>query len=212
MKWAIVFLLLVPGVLACVVPRDGMRIAASVQLCTDVYYLEKGISIVGSDVKVDCNGAVLKSWNGGKGVSVEHVSNVTISKCRLVNYDIGLYVRNSSMVHLEDNHLVKNKIGTRFTVVRDSATFNHDVSLVSPFEVFESENNILSLTNKFVSGDFCSINFCNQGRNAISLFIRPKTTSREMQNWLIGQLTGRKSAQKLHEWVFGDFKKTKLFS
>lgn len=206
MKWVVVFLLLAPVVLGCVVPKDGMVIRESIQLCTDVYYLDKGIFISGNDVNLDCNGAVLKSWKGGKGISVEHASNITITKCRIVNYNTGFYVRNSTNVYLEDNHLVKNKIGTRFTVVKDSATFNHDVSLTVPFEILESENNVLSLTNKFVEGDFCGVNFCNEQRNAVSLFIQPKTTAPQMQNWLIDQLTGKKTTQKFYEWVFGDFK------
>ncbi len=211
MKWVVVLILLAPAVLGCVVPRDGMAIAASVQLCTDVYYLDKGIVIVGSDVTLDCNGAVLKSWKGGKGISIEHVSNVTVTKCRVVNYNVGLYVRNATQVYLEDNHLVKNSIGTRFTVVKDSATFNHDVSLTAPFEILESQNNALSLTNKFVEGVFCAENFCNEQRSVISLFIQPKTTAPQLQNWLIDQLTGRKSAQKFYEYVFGDFSTAGVF-
>lgn len=206
MKWVLLMILLAPVALGCVVPRDGMVIAASVQLCTDVYYLDKGLIIVGSDVTLDCNGAVLKSWNGGKGISIEHVSNVTVTKCRVVNYNVGLYVRNSTQIYLEDNHLVKNSIGTRFTVVKDSATFNHDVSLAAPFEILESENNVLTLTNKFVEGYFCGNNFCNEQRNAVSLFIQPKTTPAQLENWLVDQLTGKKAVQQFYEYVFGDFK------
>lgn len=206
MKWVLLAILLAPVALGCVVPRDGMVIAGSVQLCTDVYYLDTGLIIVGSDVALDCNGAVLKSWNGGKGISIEHVSNVTVTKCRIVNYNVGLYVRNATQVYLEDNHLVKNSIGTRFTVVRDSATFNHDVSLTAPFEILESENNVLTLTNKFVEGSFCGNNFCNEQRNTVTLFVQPKTTPAQLENWLVDQLTGKKSLQKFYDYVFGDFK------
>jgi parallel beta-helix repeat protein len=206
MKWVLIVLLLAQVALGCVVPRDGMMIASSVRLCTDVYYLDKGIMIAGSDVTLDCNGAVLKSWNGGKGISIEHVSNVTVTKCRIVNYNVGIYVRNATRVYLEDNHLVKNSIGTRFTVVSDSATFNHDVSLTAPFEILESENNVLSLTNKFVQGDFCASNFCNEQRNTISLFVQPKTTPAQLEDWLVDQLTGKKAVQQFYEYVFGDFK------
>lgn len=211
MKWVVVLLLLAPVVLGCVVPRDGMMIRKSVQFCTDVYYLDKGISITGNNVRLDCNGAVLKSWNGGKGISIEHMSNVTVTNCRIVNYNTGIYVRNSTLIYLEDNHLVKNKIGTRFTVVKDSATFNHDVSLSAPFEILESENNVLSLTNKFVEGSFCASNFCNEKRNAVTLFIQPKTTAPQMQNWLFDQITGKKSVQKFYEYVFGSFSTPGVF-
>ncbi len=211
MKWVIVLLLLAPIALGCVVPRDGMMIRKSVQFCTDVYFLDKGISIVGNDVNLDCNGAVLKSWTGGKGISIEHVSNITISKCRIVNYDIGFYARNATKIYLEDNHLVRNKIGTRFVLVKDSATFNHDVSLQTAFEVMESENNVLSLTNKPVEGDFCSINFCNEQRNAVILFVQPKTTVPQMQSWLVDQLTGKKSIQNFYDYVFGSFNTQAIF-
>ena len=206
MKWVLVFVLLAPAVLACVVPKDGMMIHKSIKFCADVYYLDRGISVSGKNINLDCEGAVLKSWNGGKGISVEHSSNITVTNCRILNYNTGLYVRNSTKVYLEDNHLVRNQIGTRFVVVSDSATFNHDVSLKSAFEIFESENNVLSLTNKAVYGDFCALNFCNEKRNAITLFVQPKTTTPQLQSWLIDQLTGRKSVQKFYDYVFGSLR------
>jgi parallel beta-helix repeat protein len=202
MKYLFIALLLVPVALACVVPQDGMLVDHSVQFCSDVYYFDKGISITGNDIELDCNGAVLKSWKGGKGISVEHSSNITVTNCRVVNYNTGFYVRNSTRVFLEDNHLVRNKVGTRFVVVSESATFNHDVSLQAAFEIFESEGNAISLTNRRVSGDFCQLNFCNERRNAVFLFAQPKTTVPELHNWLLDQLTGRKSVQRLYDWVF----------
>ncbi len=205
MKWVVVLVLLIPAALACVVPRDGMMIGKSVDFCTDVYYLDKGILIEGKNLNLDCNGAVLKSWKGGRGISIEHSANVTITNCRVVNYNIGLHVRNSTEVYLEDNHLVKNKIGTRFVLVSDSATFNHDVSLSVPFEINQSEDNILSLTNKFVEGDFCSANFCNEKRSAIDSFVEPEMSAPVMESWLLDQLTGRNSIKKFYDYVFGGF-------
>ena len=198
-----ILLLCIPTVLACVVPQDGMKITKSIQLCTDVYYLNKGVSISGKDITLDCNDAVLKSWNGGKGVSIEHSTNITVTSCSILFYNIGMYVRNSTKVFLNDNHLVRNTIGTRFVVVSDSATFNHDVSLGKPFEVLESEHNVLTLTNKPVEGAFCADNYCNAQRNAVALFIQPETTPPQMHNWLLDQLTGRKTANRLQNWVFG---------
>ncbi len=203
MKWIVVLVLLAPMALACVVPEDGMHIDKSVQFCTNVYYLDKGISVSGENITIDCNDAVLKSWNGGKGISIEHSSNVTITHCHVVNYYVGIYARNSTNVDLEDNNLVRNRIGTRFVLVSDSATFNQDVSLTAPFEIMESENNVLSLTNKAVYGDFCASNFCNEQRNAVTTFVQPKINSLEMGSWLLDQLTGRKSMQKFYDWVFG---------
>jgi len=203
MKWVVLLVLLAPMALACIVPEDGMRIEKSVQFCTNVYYLDKGVSISGNNITLDCGDSVLKSWSGGKGVSIEHSSNITVTNCRLVSYNIGIYARNSTNVYLEDNHLVRNKIGTRFVLVSDSATLNQDVSLTAPFEIMESENNVLSLTNKAVYGDFCDSNFCNEKRNAVTTFVQPKITSLEMGSWLLDQLTGRKSLQKFYDYVFG---------
>lgn len=199
MRW-ILILLVVPSVLACVVPQEGMVVTSSVQFCSDVHFFDRGIRVTGRDIAVSCDGTVFKSWSGGKGISIEHAENVSVSGCRIVNYDIGLYVRNSSEVFLEDNHLVKNQVGTRLVVVRDSATFNHDVSLQVPFEVFESEHNALSLTNKPVEGLFCGENLCNERRNALEAFMKPQTPQPEMQSWLVVQLR-EKSRQTLLGWL-----------
>jgi len=200
----LLFLLLIPAALACVVPEDGMVIDKSTTFCSDVYYLDSGISISGSNITLDCAGAVLNSWEDGKGISIEHSWNVTVKKCRVINYKTGIYVRNSTNVLLINNHLIRNQIGTRFAVVSESSTLNHDVSLQTPFEMLGSQHNALSLTNKFVSGDYCSDNFCNEPVDAVTLFARPKTTSFELQNWLRGQLS-TKSAARLYKWVFGEF-------
>jgi len=189
--WAL--LLLAPIALGCVVPRDGMVFSSAAQLCADVFYLDHGIVLTGSDFVLDCNGAVLKGWNGGKAVSIERASNVTVRGCRLVGYDAGFEVRNSTRIFLEDNHLVKNVIGARFVGVSDSATFNHDVSLSAPFELLESDHNALSLSNKVVEGGFCAKNFCNQNRNALSLVLAPHVSLPMMHSWLFQAITGKNS-------------------
>lgn len=196
----LLFLLLAPAVLACIVPQNGMKIDKSVDFCTDVFYLDKGIFISGDDIVINCNGAVLKSWSGGRGISIDDSKNITINGCRILNYNIGIFVENSTRVFLNDNHLVKNKVGARFVNVSDSATFNHDVSLQLPFEVFESVNNVFSLTNKVVNGKFCSSNFCNERRDAVFLFASPRATNEQMSAWLFG---GLKTAARLRSWVFG---------
>lgn len=195
-----VFLLVAPVVLACVSPGDGVLFDSSADLCTDVFYLDHGIFISGSNIVINCNGAVLKSWSGGRGITISDSVNVTVIGCRVVNYDVGFFVENSSRVFLNDNHLVKNDVGVHFKGVSDSTTFNHDVSLVLPFEVFDSRDNVLSLTNKVVSGGFCSLNFCNERRNAVFLFAAPESTVEEMGSWLFG-----KTAVRLRNWVFSDF-------
>ncbi len=203
MKWVLFFVLLAPAAMACVVPEDSLAIDTSTTFCSDVYYFDNGISITGSNLLLNCSGAVLKSWSGGRGISIEHASNVTVTDCRVVNYGIGIYVRNSTGVYLEDNHLVRNLVGTRLVVVSSSATFNHDVSLTAPFEVFESRNNALSLTNKIVSGPFCETNFCNEHRDAIPLFVQPSVSVAPPETFLISEISDKKTAERLFHWVFG---------
>ena len=203
MKYWVLVVLLAPSVLACVVPQNGMRIDRSIEFCSDVYYFDKGLVISGNNIMVNCNSAILKSWNGNEGILIVHSNNVTVVGCRVLNYQTGIFVRNSTSVYLRDNHLIKNEVGTRFDLVSDSATLNHDVSLRMPFELIASRNNAVSLLNKRVSGSFCAENFCNERRNAVVLFVQPKTAEPEMSNWLLEQLTGKKSAQRLFDWVFG---------
>lgn len=200
MKWLVVVVVLMPMALACVVPENGMIVDRSVTFCADVFYLDDGIKVRADNINVTCDGSVFKSWSGGKGISIEHAENVTISGCRVVSYDIGLYVRNASRVFLEDNHLVRNQVGTRLVVVSESATFNHDVSLKAPFEVLESADNALSLTNKEVEGSFCLDNLCNRQRNALEMFLKPQTPASKMQSWL-GEQLGKKSPARLLSWV-----------
>jgi len=148
---------------------------------------------------------VLKSWSGGTGFVIKNVENVTVSGCRLVSYDLAFDVENASRVLLEDNHLVRNKVGVRALDVRESATFNHDISLESPFDVIRSANNAFSLTNKYVDGVFCDKNFCNEQRNAIERFMIPATTLPQLKHWLVEHVTGKRE-EALRDWVFGFLK------
>ena len=200
MKW-LIFLLLAPSVLACVVPQDGMLVDKSMQFCPNVYSASKGIRVTGRDITLDCNGAVLTSWAGGKGITVENSRNVIVKGCRLLNYQTAFYVRNATRVFLLDNHLVNTKIGARFVGVTQSATLNHDVSLTRPFEILESTGNVLSLVNKRVTGTFCKDNFCNQARSAVDQFMAHPTTNAQFQEWLGEKVTG-KSEKQLKKIVF----------
>lgn len=196
-----IFLLLASSVLACVDPTDGMVVRESVAFCSDVYYLSNGITIKGSDIEVSCRGTVLISFTGGEGISIENSNNVTVKGCRVNGFDVGFDVKNATSVFLSDNHLVKNKIGARFSRVFRSSTLNQDVSLSAPFDIFESEKNALSLTNKFVNGSFCDINYCNLHRDAVVLASKPKLSRQGMAVWFSTQF-GTKSQSKLYSWVF----------
>ncbi len=202
MRLLFLFLLLVsaPIALACIVPENGMRAEGIVELCSGVFYLDKGIVINSSNVLLSCNEAVLKSWAGGVGISITSSSNVTVKNCQITGYDIGFRVRNSTWVFLHDNHLLRNNIGTIFSGVNHSAILNNDVSLRSTLEVISSSNNALSFTNKFIRNSFCRDNFCNLQKEAVFIFMRPQTTGNSLQNWLLGQFDN--SEAKFKSWVF----------
>ena len=207
MKYWVLAVLLAPGVLACVVPQNGMIIDSSVEFCSDVYYFSKGIVVSGTDILVDCNSAVLKTWNGNNGILIENSMNVTVNGCRIISFQTGIQVRNSSRIFLTDNHLIKNEVGTRFDLVSDSAVMNFDVSLRMPFEFIESRNNAVSLLNKPVSGAFCADNFCNEQKSSIELFVESKTDEPDLNNWLLEQIAGKKTAKRLQDWVLSGLSK-----
>ncbi|RMD58427.1 hypothetical protein D6825_00950 [Candidatus Woesearchaeota archaeon] len=197
----LVLLLALPSI-ACTIPYSTQVIDKTATLCVDVFYLDRPLVINESDVVLDCAGAVLKSWSGGSAVRIVGVENVTVRDCRIVSYDVGFEVSDSRRVFLEDNHLVKNKLGSRFFNTSDSATLNHDVSLLRSFDVADSRDNVLSLTNKRVSGSFCRVNFCNEDRNAIERFLVPKTSKEDMRAWLFESLGVK---EPLKDWVFKFF-------
>lgn len=194
-------LLILPAAFACVVPTNSMEITKSTTFCSDVYYVNNGIKITQSDVTLTCEGTVLKSWRGGRGIVIENANNITIQGCRVMNYNIGIVVSNASRVLLDDNHLIRNQIGVRLLDVSESATYNHDVSLNMPIDIVRSTGNIISATNKPLHESFCETNFCNKERSTVEHFMTPKLTPNQMQNWLSGQVG--KSKQRLFEWVFG---------
>jgi len=198
----VLFVLLSTFACACIVPENAMILKESATLCSDVYYLNNGITIAASNVKVVCEGTVIKSWRGGRGITIENVNNVTVTGCRIMDYNIGIIATNTSQLLLEDNHLIRNQIGVRFVNVKESATYNHDVSLNAPLEVMKSEGNVISATNKAFRDEFCKTNFCNKQRNTVEHFMTPKITQDQMQSWLSTQVG--KSKPRLFNWVFGN--------
>jgi len=201
MKNLVIALLLLPSVLACIVPQNGMLIDSSVDFCSDVLFFDEGIKISGENLSINCNGAVFNNWGTNTGISIEHSYNVTLKNCRVINYNIGIYVRNSTNILLFDNNLIRNNIGTRLVVVSDSGISNNDVSLGVPFEIIESNNNAISLTNKYVEGSFCDSNFCNRDIDSVILMATPKNTESQLNSWLNNQID---TSKNFFDWVFND--------
>jgi len=199
MKW-LLLLFLIPSVFACVVPTDGMVVRKSVELCSNVYYLDHGLSVAADDVTVTCLTTVLKTWRGGTGVLIVGRSNVTIENCRLIGYDVGFLVKESDGVMLRGNHLVNTQVGARFFNATRSATFNHDVSLLSPLDVEGSSGNSFSLKNKRVAGQFCKDNLCNVKESVAETAVAPKLSYPQRVSWLESSVTGN-SVSRLRAWV-----------
>ena len=174
--------------LACTVPFDGMHMNSSASLCNDVYFLDDGIHISGEDVRLDCDGAILKGSYDGAGVSITG-HNITVENCRILNYETGFIAIDASSVFLVENHLVRNFVGTSFFLVKDSLIYNYDVSLHSPLLVLSSWDNVISSMNRFFEGGFCSNNFCNSARMGVETALVPKNDEESFQKWFAGVLT-----------------------
>jgi len=186
LKGVIVLILLSSSVLACTDLKSGMNITNTTLVCNDVFYLEHGITISGFNITLDCAGAILQGKYKGSGIYITDAESVLVKNCRLVNYDSAFLLNNVSGVFIMDNHLVRNYIGATFVNVRDSGMYNYDVSLREPVRIVESDNNMLSLSNRFISGGFCAFNYCNRGRSVVDSFRSPRKDIRQFTSWFAG--------------------------
>jgi len=163
-----------------------MHLTNSTQVCNDVFYIDQGIVISEPNITVDCAGAILQGKYRGSAFYISGTENVVVKNCRIVNYDSAFLVDNSSQVFLLDNHLVRNHVGTTFTGTRDSGIYNYDISLRAPLVVLESYNNVLSASNKFFEGTFCSFNYCNRPRAVVESFRYPRNNQAQFSEWFLG--------------------------
>ena len=124
-----------------------------------------GLVISKDNVFVDCGSAVLRGsfFGEGYGFLIEDRKNVKIKNCRIVNYPVGILVRNSSNIILEDITFLRNRIGLH---VIDSVNVNLkkslDISLERPVRISNSHNNAFLYLNKKIKGDFCAYNNCGK--------------------------------------------------
>lgn len=181
------FVLLSTSVFACVTPIDGDVFDSSVTFCNDVFYLDQGISVQGDNVTLDCSGAIIRGSYRGAGIEVQG-DGVQVSDCRILNYETAFLVRNSSRVKLVDNHLIRNLHSASLIRVNQSSFFNYDISLGVPFVVAKSAGNVLSSQNGFVSGDFCSSNFCNRPRDVVEFHVLKKDDPSVFRMWFLSNL------------------------
>ncbi len=92
---------------ACIVPYDGMVITQDTVFCEGDYYLPNGIIINASNVVLDCDGANLTGEYSGysKGISVDHIENVTIENCKINDYYYGIYFN-----YADDSRAINNTV------------------------------------------------------------------------------------------------------
>jgi parallel beta-helix repeat protein len=166
MRALLLFLLLIPAVAAeCEEGYDLMRITKDTILCNKVFDAQNGIYVLADDVTLDCNGAIIRGTGlqDGQGITLDSVTGATIKNCNLLNFDVGIYVKDSNRNTIIQNALLKNKIGVRMlNAFENRFESNADKSILKPVSAIASKFNTFQLTNKELDRDFCEVNLCNQ--------------------------------------------------
>lgn len=168
MKKVIVLLCLLSlfsaSALSCDVVVDGETITSSRSLCSDTFDIPSGITVLADNVVLDCNTAVLRGLAGHSdiGVRVENATNVTIRNCNIMTFDEGIYLKRVVYSAIEDNNLLKNRIGIRLLESNENILRgNNDKSNEFALSSIASQFNVIDISNKRVEGDFCKYNSCN---------------------------------------------------
>ena len=147
-------------------PATGI-ITEDTKLCSDTYDALPGIKIDADNILLDCGTAVLRgNYQEGTGITIENRRNVTITRCNIVTYNVGVFISNSSQIHLYDNALLKNDIGLRLYNAYENLIEKHnDKSLIKPVSALVSKYNTIMLGNKNIDKDFCEVNACNTDKD-----------------------------------------------
>ncbi len=169
MKWLIVLLLLSSFAVAeCIEATDGMIIKESVMFCSSTYDVPNGISVVASNIVLDCGTAVLRGNidESEIGLRLENVDNVTVKNCNIMTFSQGIFLKNVTHSVIEDNAVLKNRIGIRLldsfeNLIRD----NNDKSFQLAVSAINSKYNVVMFGNKNVERNFCDFNACNEYRD-----------------------------------------------
>ncbi|MBN1644677.1 hypothetical protein JW851_01375 [Candidatus Woesearchaeota archaeon] len=162
--WILIAMLLISSAIAeCQeLPGTGI-INTSMELCSDTYDAQEGIKITADNVELNCGTAVLRgNYQEKIGITIENRRNVTITRCNVLTYNVGVFIRNSTNVHLYDNALLKNDVGLRMYNSYENLIEKHnDKSLIKPVSAINSKFNIVMLGNKNIEREFCEENACN---------------------------------------------------
>jgi len=166
MKALLVLLLLAPAVIAaeCEEGFSGMVITKDTMLCSKQFDAPDSVTVKVSNVVLDCNGAIIRGTGlqTGQGIVLEDVNNVTVKNCNVLNFDAGIYVKESNRNTIIHNAFLKNKVGVRMLEAFENRfEGNADKSTIKPVSAIASKFNTIWLTNKDLDRDFCETNLCN---------------------------------------------------
>ncbi|MBD3354944.1 hypothetical protein GF361_03085, partial [Candidatus Woesearchaeota archaeon] len=89
----------------CVVPFDGMNITENTVFCKGSYELLNGIKIAVDNIKLDCNGSILKGAGIGNGIEIIGYSDVEIKNCYVDEFSKGIYAKDVINAEIIDNKL-----------------------------------------------------------------------------------------------------------
>jgi parallel beta-helix repeat protein len=109
-------------------------IESDVTLQPGTYYiadseLDGALTIITSNVVLDCNGATIVGDGQGYGVYVPfYVSNVTIRNCTVQGYRYGVFVDGGGLVQITDNVLQQNVYGIVLGYAADNTVSGNTVS------------------------------------------------------------------------------------
>lgn len=160
--WLIIGIILIGNTLACV-ELPGPIITTNTELCSDTYDAQEGIRIEADNIKLDCGTAVIRgNYQERTGITLINRKNVTITKCNVLTYNVGVFISNSTNIYLYENALLKNDVGVRLYNSYENIIEKHnDKSLKKPISALTSKYNIVLLGNKNIDRDFCEVNACN---------------------------------------------------
>jgi parallel beta-helix repeat protein len=163
--FALIFALC-PAVLAeCEAAFDLMQITKDTYLCNKAFDVPSGITIKTDNVTLDCNGAIIRgtAMQDGQGIIIDGADGVTVKNCNILNYNVGIYVKEANRNTIVQNALLKNQIGVRmYQAFENRFESNADKSILKPVSALVSKFNTFQITNKELDKDFCDVNMCNE--------------------------------------------------
>lgn len=162
--WLIIGLILIGSVIAKCQELPGTGIIdSSITLCSDTFDAFEGIKITSDNIELNCGTAVIRgNYQEKIGIRIENRKNVTVTRCNVLTYNVGVFISNSTKIHLYDNALLKNDVGLRMYKSYENLIEKHnDKSNLKPVSAISSKFNTVILGNKNIDRDFCEVNACN---------------------------------------------------